>query len=191
MMFEYLTPTVLHENINLYLIALISIGSFVSLLFMLLAKERLFKVMGYTLIATFVALTYLLLDAPDVAMTEAAIGVCVSTVILILFISRLKEEKEQKFDFFRFMLCIISSLSILYLFYHSSFFMPEFGNPSNPVVSNSANYYVQNTEQEIKTPAYVAAILASYRSFDTLGETIVVFIAGIGVYLIMGVKDEK
>ena len=46
--------------------------------------------------------------------------------------------------------------------------------------------YLERSVHEIDIPNVVTAILASYRGYDTLGETAVVFTAGIGVLLLIG-----
>jgi multicomponent Na+:H+ antiporter subunit B len=48
-----------------------------------------------------------------------------------------------------------------------------------------AAYYIQNSATDIDVPNMVTGILASYRGFDTLGETAVVFTAGIGVLVLL------
>lgn len=43
-----------------------------------------------------ISLSYLLMDAPDVAMTEVALGSCLSTCVSLSFLNRL--PKPQKYD---------------------------------------------------------------------------------------------
>ena len=50
------------------------------------------------------------------------------------------------------------------------------------------NYYLKNTNREIGIPNVVTSVLASYRGFDTLGEVVVIFIAGISV---IGILREE
>jgi multicomponent Na+:H+ antiporter subunit B len=58
----------------------------------------------------------------------------------------------------------------------------------SPVVSS---YYIRNAEKEMNTPNIVTAILADYRGYDTLGEVIVIFCAGIAVFLILRGEEEN
>ena len=69
--------------------------------------------------------------------------------------------------------------------------IPKIGLLENPIHKGVSDYYIRNTESEIGIPAFVAAILASYRGFDTLGETCVILIAGLGACIIFGVQYEK
>ena len=49
-----------------------------------------------------------------------------------------------------------------------------------------ADDYIERTHDEIGVPNMVTAILASYRGYDTWGETTVIFTAGVGVMLLLG-----
>lgn len=47
------------------------------------------------------------------------------------------------------------------------------------------NYYIRNALPQAATPNMVTVILADYRSFDTLGETFVVFTGGVACWLLL------
>ena len=51
--------------------------------------------------------------------------------------------------------------------------------------------YVDKTSDEIDIPNVVTAVLASYRGYDTLGETVVIFTAGVGVLLLLRGNRSK
>jgi multicomponent Na+:H+ antiporter subunit B len=63
--------------------------------------------------------------------------------------------------------------------------LPLFGNEDSAVLTHVSKYYVDNTSNDIGIPSIVAAILAGYRGYDTLGETTVILIAGIAVLVIL------
>jgi len=127
---------------------------------------------------------YLFLDAPDVAMTEAAIGACVSTVIFTSLIKHFDLQnsplKGVK-NLFVIIICISLALSLIY----ASQNLFKFGDINSPVQTGVSSYYINNTLNEIGIPSFVAAILASYRGFDTLGETIVILTAGFGILFVL------
>jgi multicomponent Na+:H+ antiporter subunit B len=52
-------------------------------------------------------------------------------------------------------------------------------------------YFIRNAYEDTATPNMVTVVLADYRSFDTLGEVIVVFAAGICCYLILRRRDDS
>ena len=51
--------------------------------------------------------------------------------------------------------------------------------------------YLNDVIAETGVPNVVTAILASYRGYDTLGETTVIFTAGIGVLLLLKGRRRK
>ena len=69
--------------------------------------------------------------------------------------------------------------------------MPGFGDPDAPIHTYPAPSYVQKSRDEIDVPNVVTAVLASYRSYDTLGETTVVLTAGVGVLLLLRGKRRR
>ena len=64
--------------------------------------------------------------------------------------------------------------------------IPAFGSPDNPVQTYLAGKYIDESVTEIGIPNLVTSVLASYRGYDTLGETTVIFTAGIGVLMLLG-----
>ena len=64
--------------------------------------------------------------------------------------------------------------------------MPHYGDPNAPSIGYVAPDYLKNAPRETGIPNVVTSVLASYRGYDTLGETTVVFTAGIGVILLLG-----
>lgn len=57
----------------------------------------------------------------------------------------------------------------------------------SPVASS---YYIQNAYKDAHTPNIVTSILGDYRSFDTLGEEVVIFTAGIVCFLLLS-RERK
>jgi len=68
--------------------------------------------------------------------------------------------------------------------------MPPFGDPNNPAQQHVAPRYINDSPREIGLPNMVTSVLASYRGFDTLGETAVVFAAAIGVLSLLGLPKQ-
>ena len=71
--------------------------------------------------------------------------------------------------------------------------LPNRGDPQAPAHRTSsvagtpgaAAYYIQQAQNEANTPNIVTVVLADYRSYDTLGETTVIFTAGLVCYLLL------
>jgi multicomponent Na+:H+ antiporter subunit B len=63
--------------------------------------------------------------------------------------------------------------------------LPAFSDPEAPIHQHVAKRYIEEGERETGVPNIVTAVLASYRGYDTLGETMVVFTAGVGVIALL------
>lgn len=57
--------------------------------------------------------------------------------------------------------------------------MPGWGDPSSPASTHVSPVYIQEAYKKTATPNIVTAVLADYRGYDTLGETTVIFTAGV------------
>ena len=63
---------------------------------------------------------------------------------------------------------------------------PEWGSSSAPAsASPLSSHFISNTGVDTEVPNMVTAVLADYRGFDTMFETVVVFIAGMAVLAIL------
>jgi multicomponent Na+:H+ antiporter subunit B len=69
--------------------------------------------------------------------------------------------------------------------------MPIWGDPESPASEHVSPRYIQKGLEETEAPNLVTAILADYRGYDTLGETTVIFTAGIACLYILRKRAEK
>lgn len=65
--------------------------------------------------------------------------------------------------------------------------LPRVGDPQSPASTHVSPRYIEHGHHETGAPNFVTAVLADYRSYDTLGETTVIFTAGLACLLILGV----
>lgn len=134
------------------------------------------------------------LNAVDVAFTEAAVGAGVSTIIFIAALSRTKREekkelsKTKKFNLHNFLALITVVITGVILAY-GTFDMPDFGDFDAPVNNVLAPRYIYGSMAELGIKNFVTSILAAYRGYDTLGETTVIFTAGISVVILLRRKE--
>jgi multicomponent Na+:H+ antiporter subunit B len=63
--------------------------------------------------------------------------------------------------------------------------MPKWGDPHSPASTHVSPYYLQHSIEHTATPNVVTSVLADYRGYDTLGETTVVFTAGMACLLLL------
>jgi len=130
-----------------------------------------------------IAANFLLLDAADVALTEAAVGAGISTVLFLGALA-LTFEREHRPTPHRWLSLVVVGAATLVVLY-ATFDKPTFGDPEAPVQMHVAPWYIEKTPELIDVPNIVTAVLASYRGYDTLGEVFVVFTAGIGVLFLL------
>jgi multicomponent Na+:H+ antiporter subunit B len=132
------------------------------------------------------ALNFFVLDAADVALTEAAVGAGVATVLFLsaLALTAERERPYGKRQYVPLAVAVATGAVLVYATLHN----PRIGDPAAPIHHHVAPWYMENTPKLIDIPNVVTAILGSFRGFDTLGEVFVVFTAGIGVLSILGVR---
>lgn len=169
----------------------------------------------------------LVLDAPDVAFTEAAVGAGVSTVLMLgtLALTSRTAKPPKRFPWHALIIVTITGSTLIYGIHD----LPDFGDPQAPIHQYPKPGYVEleiakgephhdNADQHASaeephseagsdaaaghdesdgedhhgnTPNVVTVVLASYRGFDTLGETSVIFTAGIAVLLLLRGRPQE
>lgn len=125
----------------------------------------------------------LILDAPDVAFTEAAVGAGISTVLMLATLALTSTETKPATS--RRIVPLIVVLLTGAMLVYGTLDMPHFGDPQAPIHLYPAPSFVERSQDEIGVPNVVTAVLASYRGYDTMGETVVVFTACVGVLLLL------
>ena len=146
-------------------------------LFAVVMLSGIYSLMGATL--------YVILDAVDVAFTEAAVGAGASTVLMIGTLALTSEREKATPNAQSFKALAVCSLLGLALVY-ASLDMPLFGDPNAPIHQHVAPRYLNDSMAEIGLPNVVTSVLASYRGYDTMGETFVIFTAAVGVLTLIG-----
>lgn len=131
------------------------------------------------------ACLFVVMDAVDVAFTEASVGAGVATVFMLgtLALTTNREKKPVAHKPLLPLLAVtITGLALAY----GTYDIPHYGNPDDPIHHHVAPRYIQDSIKETGVPNIVSSVLASYRGYDTLGETTVVFTAAIGVLILIG-----
>lgn len=165
--------------INVFLMALL-----VLIAAMVLRSGRLYAVIvmsgAYSLTS---AAVFVNLDAVDVAFTEAAVGAGISTVLFLAAMAYVpaEEKASNNRNFVAAVICLAAGALLM----AAVIDLPAFGDPSAPVQTHVVQRYLTESGSDLHIPNVVTTVLASYRGFDTLGETIVVFTAGLGVLMLL------
>ena len=63
--------------------------------------------------------------------------------------------------------------------------MPDWADPHSPASTHVSPRYIEQTVEETAVPNMVTSVLADYRGYDTLGETTVIFTAGVCCVLLL------
>jgi multicomponent Na+:H+ antiporter subunit B len=134
---------------------------------------------------------FVVMDAADVAFTEAAVGAGISTVLMLgtLALTRQHEEKHtgKHLPILPLLVVLVTGAALIY----GTLDIPAFGDPDAPAQHHVVPHYLNKAVEETGVPNIVTAVLASYRGFDTLGEVTVIFTAGIGVFLLMAGRRKQ
>lgn len=80
---------------------------------------------------------------------------------------------------------LISLLLMTGMFFLTIGGLPMVGDPQSPASTHVSPHYIEKAYEETGAPNLVSAILADYRGYDTLGENIVIFTAGLSTFLIL------
>ncbi|MFB6086107.1 MAG: DUF4040 domain-containing protein [Halodesulfurarchaeum sp.] len=132
------------------------------------------------------AVVYVLLRAPDVALTEAAVGAGVTTILfLVTIVKTVRPPGDDDFERIRW-----GPLALVTVFFGGMALtlpsIPPVGSPDSPIVAGEVTrYYLEMATAQTGVENVVTAVLAAYRGFDTLGEATVVIAAGTAVALVL------
>ncbi|WP_455367141.1 DUF4040 domain-containing protein [Kaarinaea lacus] len=170
--------------------------TFLTIVAIAIARMRnLFAVvMLFSIFSLISAGLFVVMDAADVAFTEAAVGAGISTVLMLATLALTYSRKERKDELQSqhkpWLPLVVVGITGVMLIYGTSD-IPDFGTPDAPAQTHVAPYYLQQSLSETGVQNVVTAVLASYRSFDTLGEVTVIFTAAIAVLLLVGGRRKS
>lgn len=160
-----------------------------------IARMRdLWAAVMFTGIYSFLGASWMLiLDAPDVAFTEAAVGAGISTFLMLGTLALTgKKEKPSGIKIMPLIVVAMTGAALIY----GTFDMPAYGDKDAPIQVYPDPSFVEKAGHDMShgghgLPNVVTAVLASYRGYDTLGETAVIFTAGIAVLLILRKHEDS
>jgi multicomponent Na+:H+ antiporter subunit B len=133
------------------------------------------------------ALFYAFLLAPDVAMTEAAIGAGVTTVLLLLTIAKTARMDVDRTIETVSVRAVVVFGGLLVVLVQTFREFPALGTTGERpwLTPGVTQYYIEHSYADTGVENAVTAVLAGYRGFDTFGEAVVVFAAGIATLIVL------
>ena len=167
------------EFVDITLLVLLGITAF-----SIIRQKNLFAAVMMVVIYSLLSAGLLVvMDAVDVSFTEAAVGAGISTVLMLgtLALVGHSEHQPQHRPILPLFVVILTGAVLVY----GTLDIPPFGDASNPAHHHVAPHYLEESEHEIGIPNVVTSVLASYRGYDTMGETTVIFAALVGVLLLL------
>jgi multicomponent Na+:H+ antiporter subunit B len=154
--------------------------------FSILRSRNLFGVVILSGIFSLLAASfYVLLAAVDVAFTEASVGAGISTLLMLATLAITHQKKEKQHinnPIMPIIVVLVTGAALVY----GTLDMPLYGDINAPSNQYLIQRFIEQSGAEIGIPNIVTSILASYRGYDTLGETFVIFTAAIGVLTLLG-----
>ncbi|MBZ0108429.1 MAG: DUF4040 domain-containing protein [Candidatus Scalindua rubra] len=167
-------------------------------IFALFMKDLLGAAIILGIYSFIMATIFTRLNAVDVAFTEASVGAGITSVLMIAALSRIqryeyhcvKPKRRRPSALFLKVISILLVIITGAVLVYGTIDMPEFGDPDAPANKHVSPRYIAESQHETSEMNIVTAVLASYRGYDTLGETTVIFTAGICVILLLRRKKN-
>ena len=158
-----------------------------------LMKDLLSAIIVLGVYSFIMAIVFTRLNAVDVAFTEASVGAGITSVLMLAALSRtkryeylyVKPERRKPSALFLKAISLLFVIITGAVLVYGTIDMPEFGDPDAPANKHVSPRYIEESYHETSGKNFVTAVLASYRGYDTLGETTVIFTAGISVILLL------
>lgn len=146
-------------------------------------------VMMFGIYSLLAATLFAVLDAVDVAFTEAAVGAGISTILMLGALSLVGRwaKSTPGFKPGPALAAVLVGAVLIW----GTWDMPPFGAGDNPIHQHVVDHYLKDSREEIGIPNIVTVVLASYRGYDTLGELTVILTAGVGVWALLGARRRS
>jgi len=136
------------------------------------------------------AVLYAVLGAVDVGFTEAVVGAGVSTLFLMALIRKVDPTQISRRPARQKIAAAAVALAVTGALLYGIRAMPEVGSPDAPIHTRVANEYMTEAYHDMHTPNTVTAVLADYRSVDTMVEATVVVTAALACALVLRKDDD-
>lgn len=168
-------------------------------------KRNLTAIIIYTTFSLIMSILWIVIKAPDLAITEAAVGAGITSILMYVVLRNIKEidffegnpKKENaktvknKGNLLYKVTSILLSVGIIAILLVTVSYLPTQGSADVPAVNEVFTRYVQDSVEETGALNTVASVILDYRAFDTFGEASMLFTATIAVVaLIRSKKDE-
>lgn len=150
-------------------------------------KDILSAVIAVGVVGLGVSISFLFLQAPDLAIVQFLFEIFALIILIKAFIKKdYHQEEPSKVNAILTGVTIITLISLFILSIPVFRALPPFGNP----YMTTAQYYLDNGASQTGAANLVAPIVLDYRAYDTLGEVTVLFTAILGSLTILRIKSK-
>lgn len=80
---------------------------------------------------------------------------------------------------------------MLFFLFAAAGALPTLFDPNSPAARHVSPRYIEKGHEETGSPNFVTAVLADYRGYDTLGETTVIFTAGVVTVMLLRTSIKR
>ncbi len=170
------------ETVIVVLTLLMIIGAIVAIE----TPNMLYSVISVGAVGFLLAIVFLFLSAPDLAITQIAVEV-ITLVLLLKATSRSGREPDSMHWITFGKAAALAMVIVLAIFTAGMFAeFPEFGSPVMERFADApSNTYLRTGLEETGAANIVTAVLLDFRGYDTLGEATVLFCAVIGALTVL------
>lgn len=165
------------------LLGLMILGSLITLEM----KDVLGSIVAVGIVGLLLAVCFLLLQAPDLAVVQFIYEIPSVIILVMAFAGREKDVLAQKRDLLSPGLAVLFLLPFLVVGYFALRDLPPFGAPLLRVAAR----YLARGAGETGAANLVTAVLLDYRVYDTLGEATVIFTGILGAITIIRKVGRK
>ncbi|OFS62668.1 Na+/H+ antiporter subunit A [Nosocomiicoccus sp. HMSC09A07] len=171
------------QEVILIVVILVSLG------IIMITKSRMVSIIMLGAVGFSMALFFVFFRAPDLALTQLAIETVTTTLFLVCFyhlpkVSKLPETRQFKLTNL-IVAVMVGAVSILI----------GLSAYSHRIFESISEYHIEHVYDLAAGKNMVNVILVDFRGYDTVFETVVFAIAGIGIYILMRMtslrKDDE
>jgi multicomponent Na+:H+ antiporter subunit B len=155
-----------------------------------LIEDVLGAILAFAAYSLGISIIWVVLQAPDVALTEAAVGAGVMTILFLLAVANTARDPASRLFEpigWRSVILVGAFVGVLALALPA---IPAIGDPQAPIVSyRVTDHYLATSYEATGVKNAVTAVLAAFRGLDTLGEAIVVFTAAVAALVVFNREE--
>lgn len=147
------------------------------------AADLLSSVILFGVFSFFAAAFYAAVGAVDVSFTEAVLGAVIATVFFVTAIHRstANTQRRRPTSWWTWAALTASAVALGL----AARGLPAPGDPASPASRRVSPRYIERGYVETGARNLVTGVIVDYRGYDTMGETIVIFTAGLACLLIL------